>query len=112
MERNIINVQLKNPATFPVQAQYIQKSLKSKGLQRKQPGISARINFCENKRAKALVDRIKYIEKQGFLTREKYISKTKTIDTVVYSETYQKSKIELFAKIINGFQPLTIFAKA
>ena len=29
-----------------------------------------------------------------------------------YSEPCQTSKIELFAKIVNGFQPLTIFAKS
>ena len=29
----------------------------------------------------------------------------------VYSELFQTSKIERFAKIINGFLPLTIFVK-
>ena len=28
-----------------------------------------------------------------------------------YSEPYQTSKMERFAKIVNGFQPLTIFGK-
>ena len=30
----------------------------------------------------------------------------------VYPEPYQTSKMELLAKIVNGFQPLTIFAKS
>ena len=29
----------------------------------------------------------------------------------VYSEHYQKSKMERFAKIVNGFKPLTILEK-
>ena len=29
----------------------------------------------------------------------------------VFSEPFQTSKIDGFAKIVNGFQPLTIFAK-
>ena len=32
-------------------------------------------------------------------------------DPKPYSEPYQTSKMESFAKIVNGFQPLTIFAK-
>ena len=28
-----------------------------------------------------------------------------------YSETSQKSKMELYAKMLNGFKPITIFAK-
>ena len=30
----------------------------------------------------------------------------------VYSEPYQTCKNELFIKIVNGFQPLTVFAKS
>ena len=33
-------------------------------------------------------------------------------DPKPYSEPYQTSKMESFAKIVNGFQPLTIFAKS
>lgn len=32
--------------------------------------------------------------------------------TVVYSESCQISKVELFARIVNGFQALIIFAKS
>ena len=33
------------------------------------------------------------------------------MQTEAYSEPCQTSKIESFAKIVNGFMPLTIFAK-
>ena len=42
---------------------------------------------------------------QLFPTREKYTSQ-------MYSEPCLKSKMELFQKTVNGFQPLTIFAKS
>ena len=29
-----------------------------------------------------------------------------------YSELWKLSKMEVFAKIVNGFQPITIFAKS
>lgn len=73
-----------------MQAQFIQKFLKDMGPKRKRPGISEKINFYENKRAKALIGRSKYIDKQGFLSREKLILKENTIDREIYSGNCQK----------------------
>ena len=42
-----------------------------------------------------------------FISHEAVISQI----PCVYLGTYQTSMIELFAKIINGFEPLTIFGK-
>ena len=36
---------------------------------------------------------------------------TEITEAELHSEPSQTSKIEVFAKIINGFKPLTIFAK-
>lgn len=70
-----------------MQAQFIYKFLKDIGPKRKRPGISEKINFYENKRAKG---RSKYIDKQGFLSREKLLLKENTIDREIYSGKWQK----------------------
>ena len=44
-------------------------------------------------------------------TSKKLIS-NKYLVPKVYSEPYQRFKMELFAKIVNGFHPLTISNKA
>ena len=51
--------------------------------------------------------RVKLLHSKGTLSHSNnYFSNSEA-----YSEPYQLSKMERFAKIINGFQPLTIFAK-
>ena len=42
----------------------------------------------------------------------KILLKFKIFNTETYSEPSRISQMELFAKIVNGFQPLTIFARS
>ena len=45
------------------------------------------------------------------LTTKQFIKKMYIKVLVAYSEPRETSKMECFAKVVNGFQPLTIFAK-
>ena len=52
------------------------------------------------------------IQKKFRCYTELVVLKDWWIWTETYSESYQASKMELFAKIVNGWKPLTIFAKS
>ena len=41
-----------------------------------------------------------------------YNSKVNTSHPEAHSEAYQTSQVEVFAKMVNGFQPLLIFSKS
>ena len=60
-------------------------------------------------RSSIVVQRVFIIQKIHAISWEISLNLSKS---GAYSEPYQTSKMELFAKIVNDFQPLTIFAKS